>query len=136
MAERMSDVGWGMWDVGCLPSSHPASHIPHRLPSNHSAPLPSPAPTHPLMLSVSGCRGIVGETMTPEVAARFGTVVGGYFAERAGSRSDRQPRPLVILGRDGRAGGDILAAAAASGLAAAGCDVLDCGIAPTPTLGV
>ena len=25
----------------------------------------------PLMLSVSGCRGIVGATMTPEVAARF-----------------------------------------------------------------
>ncbi|HMN42611.1 MAG TPA: hypothetical protein PKE29_17355, partial [Phycisphaerales bacterium] len=38
----------------------------------------------PLMLSVSGCRGIFGKTMTPEVAARFAMVVGGWFVERAG----------------------------------------------------
>jgi len=30
----------------------------------------------PLMLSISGCRGLFGQTMTPEVAARFGAVFG------------------------------------------------------------
>ncbi len=92
--------------------------------------------THaPLMLSVSGCRGIFGVTMTPEVAARFATVVGTYFVEQS-APTGSAARPLVILGRDGRAAGDLLARAAATGLAAAGCDVLDCDIAMTPTIGV
>jgi phosphomannomutase len=87
------------------------------------------------MLSVSGCRGIFGRTMTPEVAARYAMVAGAYFRggfERAGGRG----RALVVLARDGRAGGEVLARAAASGLAAAGCDVLDCGVAMTPSVGV
>ncbi len=87
------------------------------------------------MLSVSGCRGIFGVTMTPEVAARFATVVGTYFVEQSAATGSTA-RPLVILGRDGRAAGDLLARAAAAGLAAAGCDVLDCDIAMTPTIGV
>ena len=92
--------------------------------------------THaPLMLSVSGCRGIFGVTMTPEVAARFATVVGTYFAEQSAATGSTA-RPLVILARDGRAAGDLLARAAATGLAASGCDVLDCDIAMTPTIGV
>ena len=85
------------------------------------------------MLSVSGCRGIFGSTITPESAARFAMVVGAYFVERAGNSDGR---PLVVLGRDGRAGGLILARAAAAGLAASGCDVLDCDVAMTPTIGV
>lgn len=84
------------------------------------------------MLSVSGCRGIFGQSMTPEVAARFAAVLGADLRAAApGSR-----RPLVVLGRDGRLAGDILARAAASGLAASGCDVLDIGVAMTPTVGV
>lgn len=72
--------------------------------------------------------------MTPEAASRFAMVAGGYFRSRwveAGQTS----KPLVILGRDGRVGGQILAQAAAAGLAAAGCDVLDCDVAMTPTIG-
>ena len=76
----------------------------------------SNAAAAPLMLSVSGCRGIFGKTMTPEVAARFGMVVGAWFVERGANtpppsslRSDTSParageganRPLVVLGRDG-----------------------------------
>ena len=76
--------------------------------------------------------------MTPETAARFGMVAGGYFAERwrAGRGAGGVGRPLVVLARDGRAGGQILAQAAAAGLAGAGCDVLDLGVAMTPTAGV
>lgn len=86
------------------------------------------------MLSVSGCRGIVGASMSPEVAARFAMVAGGYFRERSSNAATT--RPLVVLGRDGRVGGQVLAQAAAAGLAGAGCDVLDLGVAMTPTVGV
>jgi phosphomannomutase len=83
------------------------------------------------MLSVSGCRGIFGRSMTPVVAARFAGVFGTYLRERAGGG-----KPLVVVGRDGRAGGEVLLHAAAAGLAGAGCDVLVVGVAMTPTIGV
>ncbi len=94
----------------------------------------------PLMLSVSGCRGIFGQSITPEVAARFAMVVaehlrGGRAGGSAGAGT-QVGRPLVVLARDGRAAGDLLLRAAAAGLAAGGCDVLDCGVAMTPTAGV
>lgn len=98
-----------------------------------SQPSPVQFPSAPLMLSVSGCRGIFGKTMTPEVAARFASVLGSYLRRRSGAAATR---PLVVLGRDGRVAGDVLARAAAAGLAASGCDVLDVGVAMTPTVGV
>lgn len=88
----------------------------------------------PFMLSVSGCRGIFGQSMTPETAARFALVAGKFFRDRwAGA--GRSGRPLIVLGRDGRLAGELLTRAASAGLAAAGCDVLDCGVAMTPTIG-
>ncbi|MFO0874025.1 MAG: hypothetical protein U0575_08655 [Phycisphaerales bacterium] len=47
----------------------------------------------PLMLSVSGLRGIVGQTMTPVVAAEFAAAFGSWL------RAEVQ-RPTVCLGRD------------------------------------
>jgi phosphomannomutase len=85
------------------------------------------------MLSVSGCRGILGKSVTPTVAARFAGVFGAFLRERHTSK-DR--RPLAVLARDGRAGGEVLLHAAAAGLAASGCDVLTLGVAMTPTVGV
>ena len=78
-----------------------------------------------LIISVSGLRGIMGETLTPEIAARF---VAAFVA-------DLPPGPIVI-GRDGRASGPELAEAIAAGLVAGGRDVLDAGPAATPTVGV
>ncbi len=89
----------------------------------------------PLMLSVSGCRGIFGKTMTPEVAARLGAVFGAYVRERA-FEGTRRHKPVVIVGRDGRAGGGCLLSAAMAGLQGAGCDVVNIGVAMTPTVGV
>ena len=83
-----------------------------------------------LMLSVSGCRGIVGESLTPEVAVRFAGTLGAWLKRRAGGR-----RPRVVLGRDGRAGGEMVKHAAVAGLLGAGCDVIDVGVAMTPTVG-
>lgn len=84
-----------------------------------------------LMLSVSGCRGVLGETLTPETAARFAGAFGSVLRERAGGR-----RVTVVLGRDGRKGSEIVEFAALSALMASGCCVVDLGVAMTPTVAV
>lgn len=83
-----------------------------------------------LMLSISGCRGILGKTLTPDVAARFAAAFGGYVIERTG------PGVRVVIGRDGRRGSAEIQAAAMRGLASAGCRVVDVGVAMTPTVAV
>lgn len=83
-----------------------------------------------LMLSVSGCRGVVGESLTPEVAARFAGTFGSVVRERAG------PGATVVVGRDGQAGGEVISHAAIAGLAGAGCAVVDLGVATTPGVAV
>lgn len=94
--------------------------------------MPKSDASSPFMLGVSGCRGIMGKTMTAEVAARFAAVFGAWVRERHGP----QGRPLVVVGRDGRAGGEVLLAAATAGLAGSGCDVLTLDVAMTPTVAV
>ena len=84
----------------------------------------------PLMLSVSGARGIVGRSMTPDVAHRLASIWGARLA------SDSDVTPRVILGRDSRPSGPELAEAAARGLSWAGCEVIRLGIVTTPTVGV
>lgn len=83
------------------------------------------------MLSVSGARGLMGLTMTPVVAARFAAAFGSRIAATAADRPRR-----VCVGRDGRAGGEALSAAVGAALAAVGLEVIDLGIATTPTVGV
>jgi len=78
-----------------------------------------------LIVSVSGLRGIVGGSLTPEVAVRY---VAAFAATLP-------PGPIVI-GRDGRTSGPLLAAAITEHLTRAGRDVIDCGIAATPTVGI
>lgn len=78
-----------------------------------------------LMISVSGVRGRVDEELTAEVAMRYANALASTL-----------PDGPVVIGRDGRRSGQMLAAAAAAGLCASGRDVLDAGTAATPTLGV
>ncbi len=77
------------------------------------------------IISVSGLRGIVGETLTPQVAVNY---VAAFAASAAAG-------PIVVT-RDGRASGKMLAAAIHSAFLAVGRDVIDAGIAATPTTGV
>lgn len=84
-----------------------------------------------LMVSVSGCRGIVGGSLTPGVVARY---VGQFGAEVRAGVGGRRAR--VVLGRDGRRGGGAIAEVARGALAMVGCDVIDLGIAMTPTVGL
>ena len=77
------------------------------------------------IISVSGLRGIVGESLSPEVAMRY---VGAWAAIA--------PPGKVVVTRDGRATGRMLADAVRSGLQAVGRTAIDAGIAATPTTGV
>jgi tRNA G18 (ribose-2'-O)-methylase SpoU len=75
-----------------------------------------------LMVSVSGIRGEIGLTLTPEVAARFGAAFGTMLG--ASKR--------VVIGRDSRPSGPAIRNAVAAGLMACGVDVTDLGIVTTP----
>jgi len=79
-----------------------------------------------LIISVSGLRGIIGETLTPEIVIRYAT---------AFSAETTTPGPFVIT-RDGRPTGAMLAFAIHAGLKAVGRDTIDAGVAATPTTGV
>jgi phosphomannomutase len=80
-----------------------------------------------LMVSVSGVRGRVGEALTPDVVARFAAALGAYLIEQAG------PGCRVVLGRDSRTSGPLLARAVSAALEGVGCRVIDVGLVPTPT---
>jgi phosphomannomutase len=77
------------------------------------------------MVGVSGVRGIVGKDLTADVVRRWAVAFGRWAAGR---------RPVVVVGRDSRKSGPELAGAVRNALAAAGCDVVDVGLVPTPTI--
>jgi len=86
----------------------------------------------PLMLSVSGMRGLVGLSLTPPVVARYAAAFGNWLQS---TRSGGGP-PQVILGRDSRQSGQMLECAAVAGLTAVGCRVTRLGIVSTPGVAV
>lgn len=75
------------------------------------------------MVSVAGIRGIVGESLTPPVGATYAAA----FARTVGAGT-------VVIGRDARRSGPMLAQAVSAGLRAAGANVIDVGLATTPTV--
>jgi phosphomannomutase len=79
------------------------------------------------MVSVSGFRGRVGQTLTPELVAGLAAAFGAYV--RSTGHGDS-----VCLGRDSRTSGPMLARAASAGLQSVGCRVIDLGMVATPTL--
>ncbi len=81
-----------------------------------------------LMVGISGIRGIVGKSLTPEVAVQYASAFAEYC------KLHQPGRNTVVLGRDGRAGGNILAGIVSSTLLASGLDVRALGVVPTPTI--
>ncbi|MBN1846757.1 MAG: phosphoglucosamine mutase [Sedimentisphaerales bacterium] len=79
-------------------------------------------------MSISGVRGIVGQSLPPSVALEYGQAYGTYLCRQSPGDS----RPRVCLGRDSRPSGAMLAGALAAGLMATGCDVTQIGIVTTP----
>lgn len=78
-----------------------------------------------LIVSVSGIRGVIGTSLTPEVAVSFARALGTHL--QGGT---------ILLARDGRSTGAMLRHAVLAGLMASGCKVLDLGAVPTPTVGL
>ena len=76
-----------------------------------------------LMISVSGIRGIFGESLTPQNAMNFSAHFGMFSG-----------KGKIIVGRDSRTTGPAMFHAVVSGLLSVGCDVVDLGIVSTPTV--
>jgi phosphomannomutase/phosphoglucomutase len=74
-------------------------------------------------------RGIVGEDLDAEVTESVGRAFGSHV--RAATGKDN---PRLAVGCDNRDSSPGLTAGLISGLRAAGCDVMDVGTVPTPTL--
>ncbi len=77
----------------------------------------------PLKIGITGVRGIVGETFTPELIVGFAQAFGTYMD---GGR--------ILVCRDTRPSGPMVRSAVLGGLLAAGCEVIDLGVCPTPTM--
>ncbi len=69
-------------------------------------------------------RGVVGRSLTPQIVRDIGRALGSMGRERGAAE--------FAVCRDGRLSGPQLVAALTEGLNAAGADVIDIGMAPTP----
>ena len=75
------------------------------------------------LFGTDGVRGVAGEFLTAELALALG---------RAATRQTGSQRPQVLILRDTRESGEMLQAALAAGVSAAGGDALLGGVLPTP----
>jgi len=75
-----------------------------------------------LMIGVSGIRGVIGGSLTPELVTRFSMAFGTYM--KSGT---------VVVGRDTRNSGAMVKHSVFAGLMASGCSVIDVGVATTPS---
>jgi phosphoglucosamine mutase len=75
------------------------------------------------LFGTDGVRGVAGEFLTAELALALG---------RAATRETGAERPQVLIVRDTRESGEMLQAALAAGVSAAGGDALLGGVLPTP----
>src|SRR2546423_15534147 len=81
-----------------------------------------------LMVSVSGVRGRVGEALTPEIIAKFAAGFGAWAMSRATGKA------RIVVGRDSRVSGPMFQPVVHAALQSVGCDVIDVGMVPTPTV--
>lgn len=86
------------------------------------------------MVGVSGVRGRVGEALTPEVVARFAAAFGAWAAAGSSAARAKGRRVAIVVGRDSRVSGPMFHRAVVSALQSVGCDIIDIGMVPTPTV--
>ena len=79
---------------------------------------------HPEIFKAYDIRGIVDQSLTPEIVRQIGQAIGSEALEAGDS--------AVIVGRDGRLSGPDMVTALTEGITAAGCDAIDIGMVPTP----
>jgi len=80
-----------------------------------------------LMVGVSGVRGRVGEALTPEIVSTFAAAFGAWASSTGKSRA-------IVVGRDSRVSGMMFTRSVHAALQSVGCDVIDIGMVPTPTV--
>lgn len=74
------------------------------------------------LFGTNGVRGIANKELTPEFALDLAKSIGTF------------KRGTIAIGRDTRVSGDMLKSASIAGLLSTGCEVIDLGIVPTPTI--
>ncbi len=79
------------------------------------------------LFGTNGIRGVVNEEMNSNLALDIGKAWGMYLKKMS-------TRPKIAIGTDARLSNDMLKNAITAGLLATGCDVVDVGLIPTPTL--
>ncbi len=79
----------------------------------------------PLSLKIgsSGVRGVIGESLTPQLVTSFAAAFGTYCG--AGP---------ILVGTDTRPSGEMVKQAAIAGVLSVGCTPVDVGVVPVPTL--
>ncbi len=83
-----------------------------------------------LMIGVSGTRGTIGGTLTPEVVTRMAAALAVTIKKQSPPTGRNHYR--VIVGRDSRPSGPFVRDAAVSALVASGLEVIDLDIVTTP----
>lgn len=76
-----------------------------------------------LKISITGVRGVVGESLEPRLLTSFAQAFGTFVGPNK-----------VLVSQDTRPSGQMVTSCVAAGLLAAGCQVVDFGICPTPAL--
>jgi phosphomannomutase len=76
-----------------------------------------------LKISISGVRGVIGNSLTPKLLTRFAQAFGTH----TGSGT-------IVIGRDPRTSGEMVKHAVVAGLLSTGSRVVDIGMCPVPTV--
>jgi phosphomannomutase len=80
-------------------------------------------PIRTLKISISGVRGVIGDSLSPSLLTRFAESFGTYL--NSGK---------IVVGRDTRTSGEMVKHAVFAGLMSTGCQVVDLDICPVPTV--
>jgi phosphomannomutase len=76
-----------------------------------------------LKISISGVRGVIGDSLSPTLLTRFAQAFGTYVGSGG-----------IVIGRDPRTSGEMVKQAVMAGLLSSGCRVVDVGMCPVPTV--
>lgn len=79
------------------------------------------------LFGTNGIRGVVNQEMNSTLALGIGQAWGTYLKKTV-------PRPKCAIGTDARLSNHMLKSAVTAGFLSTGCDVVDVGLVPTPTL--
>lgn len=76
-----------------------------------------------LKISISGVRGVIGDSLTPALLTRFAQAFGTYIGSST-----------IVIGHDPRTSSEMVKQAVIAGLLSSGCRVIDIGMCPVPTI--